>query len=158
MLEEVRLLDEIDAIGYQGLWDNLTGITPPELEWRPHPQANSTNWVLGHSVWFEEWVGDALHETGRYLEDEHPTAYRLDGLGEIRERFDRARRRLRDALGSLEEEDLGREVAYFGSPRTIRQVLISHTAHLAGSRYQIRYIRGTYSRAHATDKSVFDPW
>jgi len=30
--------------------------------------------------------------------------------------------------------------------------------HLAGHRFQVRYVRGTYSRAHGTSKAFFDPW
>jgi len=35
---------------------------------------------------------------------------------------------------------------------------LAHTTHLAGSRYQIRYIRGTHGRDQGTEKSAFDPW
>lgn len=34
----------------------------------------------------------------------------------------------------------------------------THALHLAGHRFQVRYVRGTYSRAHGTRKADFDPW
>jgi hypothetical protein len=30
--------------------------------------------------------------------------------------------------------------------------------HLAGHRFQVRYVRGSYSRAFGTRKADFDPW
>ena len=158
MIDEVRLLDEIDGTMYASLWKNLTGITEAELDWRPHPEANSARWILGHMVWNEEWVADTIGERGRYLADEAPLAYELASIGEIRARYDRARTALRAALAGIGEADMARDVDYFGQDYTLRQVLITHTTHLAGSRYQIRYVRGTYSRAHATRKADFDPW
>ena len=34
----------------------------------------------------------------------------------------------------------------------------THALHLAGHRFQVRSVRGTYSRAHGTRKADFDPW
>jgi hypothetical protein len=158
MLDRVRLLVDIDDGTYRSLWTNLSGITEAELDWRPNPHANSVRWVLGHCVWYEEWVPDALEGVGRLHSDGSPTAYRLGSLDEIRGRYDAARERCRAVAGALGSDDLERELDYFGNPYTAWQTLVAHTTHLAGSRYQIRYIRGTHSREQGTDKSAFDPW
>lgn len=34
----------------------------------------------------------------------------------------------------------------------------THTLHLAGHRFQVRFVRGMYSRARGTSKAAFDPW
>jgi hypothetical protein len=50
-------------------------------------------------------------------------------------------------------------VTYFGRYEvTGLRLLETHTLHLAGHRFQVRYVRGTYSRAHGTPKAAFDPW
>jgi hypothetical protein len=41
---------------------------------------------------------------------------------------------------------------------SLLRVLENHVTHLAGHLYQIRFIRGTFSRAQGTDKTAFDPW
>ena len=40
---------------------------------------------------------------------------------------------------------------------TILELLERHALHLAGHRYQIRYIRAPHARAHGLRKSDFDP-
>ena len=159
MLPELKQLCEIDTINYNSLWQNLRGITEAELDWQPHPQANSTRWILGHLIWLEEWIPDAIAGTGRYLSDKGPLSCTLDSIAEIKSRFDAARERLEQARASLTETDLETEVDFFGAYNlTLPNLFITHTTHLAGHRYQVRYIRGTYSRAHGTNKAEFDPW
>lgn len=52
----------------------------------------------------------------------------------------------------------------FGFPRhqafdnyTVGKVVRTHTAHFTGHTWQVKYVRGAYSRAFGTDKRVFDP-
>jgi hypothetical protein len=159
MLPQVRLLDEMDVQMWDLLQRNLTGITEDEADWRPHPAANSVRWMLGHLAWFEEWTHDALRREGRFLVDRDPTAY-LDGtVPELLSRFADARGRYRERLATLSERDLEEELSYFGRyDVTGLGLLKTHALHLAGHRFQIRYVRGTYSRAHGTRKADFDPW
>jgi len=50
-------------------------------------------------------------------------------------------------------------LSYFGRyDVSITELLKTHALHLAGHRFQVRYVRGTYSRAHGTRKADFDPW
>jgi hypothetical protein len=159
MLSQVTLLDEMDESMWQLLRKNLTGITEQEADWRPHPAANPVRWMLGHLTWFEEWACAALERSGRYLTDKDPTAY-LDGtVEELLLRFEAARGRYRKRLSALTEADLAQQLSYFGRyDVSVIELLKTHALHLAGHRFQIRYVRGTYSRAHGTSKSDFDPW
>ena len=155
----VGLLDEMDEQMWTLLQRNLAGITEAEADWRPHPSANPVRWMLGHLTWFEEWAHDALREDGRYLIDRDPTAH-LDGtVPQLMERFAVARARYRERVATLTEPDLATRMSYFGRYDITRLGLLeTHALHLAGHRFQVRYVRGTYSRAMGTSKASFDPW
>lgn len=158
MILQVQLLDEMDESMWQGLWMNLTGVTEAELDWRPHPAANSIRWIVGHLAWFQEWAQDALGGEGRYLTDSGRHAYVEEPFPAVRTRFEATRRRYRARIATLTEVDLDRRLSYLKRDElSVRDLLKKHTLHLAGHRYQIRYIRGTYSRAHGTRKADFDP-
>jgi hypothetical protein len=59
----------------------------------------------------------------------------------------------------LEQADLDRELSYFGRyDVTGLGLLKTHALHLAGHRFQVRFVRGTYARAHGVSKDSFDPW
>jgi len=144
---------------WRSLLFNLAGITEAEADWRPHPAANSVRWLVGHLTWFEEWAHDAIRLEGRYHLDPTPTAYLGGTVSEMLGRFGLARTRYRDRLAELDEDDLGRQLSYFGHYHvSVLDVLKTHALHLAGHRYQVRYVRGAYSRAHGTRKADFDPW
>jgi hypothetical protein len=156
---DLKVLADVDAVTYGLLWTNLAAISDPEFDWRPHPEANSVRWILGHLIWFETWLPDAIQNTGRYLIDGHPTAFEVGGIDDARERFDRARDRLEALRATLERRGLEQEVDYFGAYMvSVKDLFVTHATHLAGHRYQIRYVRGTYARAHETDKAAFDRW
>ncbi len=159
MLEHVRFLDEMDEQMWGLLLGNLTGITEDEADWRPHPAANNARWVVGHLAWFEEWSHDALRKEGRYHVDHFPTAHLEGTMPELIARFAEARTRYRARLEGLGADDLEESLSYFGRyDVTGLGLLKTHTLHLAGHRFQVRYVRGTYSRAHGTRKADFDPW
>lgn len=159
MLAPVQLLDEMDEQMWSLLQRNLTGITEAEADWRPHPDANNVRWLVGHLAWFEEWAHDALFRNGRYLVDRDPTAYLEGSIDELIARFTAARARYRRRLAVLTEADLARTLSYFSRYEvTELDLLKTHALHLAGHRFQVRYVRGTYSRAHGTRKADFDPW
>ena len=159
MLAAVTMLDEMDEQMWSLLQRNLTGITEAEADWRPHTDANNVRWLVGHLAWFEEWAHDALGRDGRYLVARDPTAY-LDGtIPDLLDRFAAARARYRTRLADLTEGDLAAQLSYFGRyDVTGLELLKTHTLHLAGHRFQVRYVRGTYARAHGTPKADFDPW
>ena len=76
----------------------------------------------------------------------------LEGITESRARY-------REHLAAMQEQDLLIEISYFGRHAvTGLGLLETHALHLAGHRFQVRYVRGTYSRARGTRKSDFDPW
>lgn len=153
MLE--RMADKTAAL----LRRNLVGITDAEAFWRPHPDANNIRWIVGHLAWFEEWTHDALIGDGRYLTDKDPAAH-LDGsIAELIERLDAARQGTRTVVAGLAEEDLSHTVSYFGRyDVSVMELLETHALHLSGHRFQIRYIRGAYSRFTGSRKGAFDPW
>ena len=159
MLPQVKLLDEMDDQMWSLLQRNLTGITEAEADWRPHPAANNVRWLVGHLAWFEEWAHDALRQDGRYEVDRDPTAY-LDGtIPKLLARFAAARARYQARLAELDDAALDFKFSYFGRYDVSGlDLLKTHALHLAGHRFQVRYVRGTYSRAHGTTKADFDPW
>jgi hypothetical protein len=138
---------------------NLMGIRDTEAFWRPHPEANNIRWIVGHLAWFEEWVRDALLGEGRYLTDMNPGAH-LDGtIAGLIDRLEEARKAMRAVVAALDEEDLGRTISYFGRyDVSVMELLETHALHLAGHRFQVRYIRGAYSRYQGLPKTPFDPW
>jgi hypothetical protein len=95
LLHEVKLLLEMDDQTYRNLWGYLRCLAEEELDWRPHPEANSLRWVVGHLNWFEEWVADAIDGTGMYLDEKGgPTSSQERPIARQKERFDAARARL----------------------------------------------------------------
>jgi DinB superfamily len=159
MLAQVQLLDEMDESMWHLLWKNLGGITDAELDWRPHPAANPARWIVGHLTWFEEWAHDAIAGEGRYATDDGPNAYLDEAFDAVRSRFEAARARYRQRITALTSADLDRKVTYLKRYEvTVLELLKTHALHLAGHRFQIRYIRGAYARAHGTRKQDFDPW
>jgi hypothetical protein len=159
VLTLVAQLDAMDESMWTLLQRNLTGITEEEADWCPHPAANNVRWILGHLAWFEEWAHDALERDGRYLTDRLPTAI-LDGsVPELLKRFAAARVRYRACVATRTEATLQQKLSYFGQYDVSELALLqTHALHLAGHRFQIRYVRGAFSRAHGTSKADFDPW
>jgi len=159
MLDSVTLLDEMAEQMWILLQRNLSGITEAEADWRPHPEANAVRWLVGHLTWFEEWAHDALRREGRYLTDRDPTAYAVGSMTELLARFTSARTRFRERLAHLSQHDLDDRLSYFGRyDVTGLELLKTHALHFAGHRFQVRYVRGTYARAHGSTKAAFDPW
>ena len=155
----VAQLDSMDESMWSLLQKNLAGITEAEADWRPHPAANCVRWILGHLAWFEEWAHDALARDGRYLTDAAPTAYLEGSVPALLECFTAGRARYRARLITRTDSDLARTLSYFGKyDVTELGLLQTHALHLAGHCFQIRYVRGAFSRAHGTAKSDFDPW
>jgi len=159
MVERVRFIAENHAEVYRQLWYRLRGVTDPELDWRIHPEANTVRWVVAHLLFIEEWTADVLEGAGRYLENRDPKRYDPEPLEVMREQYDRAFARTQANLAGVGEDDFEREVDMLGAIKaSLLDVLENHVHHTAGHMYQVRFIRGTYSRAFGTDKKVFDGW
>src|SRR5882672_9110716 len=143
MLSQVKLLDEMDEQMWSLLQRNLAGVTEAEADWRPHPEANNVRWLVGHLAWFEEWAHDALRQEGRYLIDGDPTAYLEGTMPGLIERFGTARARYRARLAELDDADLAKQLSYFARYDVSGlDLLKTHALHLAGHRFQVRYVRG----------------
>jgi len=160
---EMRAIAKLVDGQYQGLWANMQGITEAEVDWKMHPEANTIRWIIGHLTWFDEWVADAMNESGLYTEGQGPQSFQHPSFANMKERFENARNRLTELTGALKPEQLKQPVRFVPNKKafrydlTLHDVILSiHPTHLAGHRYQIRYIRGTYSRFAKTDKTNFD--
>ncbi len=159
LLHEIKLLSGMADNTFKQLWINLGGITEKELDWKPNKESNSTRWVIGHLYWFEEWLADTIEKKGRYLTDKKPTSIQDISFQEVKMKFEIARNRVSELSKSLNPEQIKSEINYVGRfDLPIRELLQVHVLHMSGHRYQIRYIRGTYSRVHHTNKADFDPW
>lgn len=159
MLDPVRYYDELAMAQVGILRRTLTGISEAELDWRPHPQANPIRWILGHHLWYETWVADAIEETGRYLTDTRPQSFDVVDLDDFWTRFDAGVARRRALYEQLTEAALERSFDYLGTGiYTVARLVRTHAGHFTGHTWQVRYVRGTHARAFGTDKSVFDPF
>jgi hypothetical protein len=158
MHHDVEQLAAIAEDTYRALWANLAGVTEQELDWRPHPEANSCRWILGHLIWFEEWITSAIEGSPRSSGARGPMSLQIGDIAAIRSRFDAARASVEEARARITAEDLGREIDFYGETMTLERLFVTHVTHLAGHRYQIRYIRGIHARAHSLDKAAFDRW
>lgn len=110
MIEPVRAFDEF-AIAQVGIQRRtLTGIGAAELDWRMHPEANPVRWLLGHHLWYETWVPDAIEGTGRFLVDRAPASLPVSDVDGFWARFDAAAARRRAVYEGLEPADPARAV------------------------------------------------
>lgn len=159
-LQDVALLQSMTAWEYKSLLGNLKGITEKEADWKPNPESNPIRWVVGHMCWYEEWMADAIENKGRYLTDKNPGVVQEPTMAALMARYEAARTRSIAVVKDLTPELLAREVIFVGrTPTIVLNLLKTQTTHLSGHRYQVRYIRGTYSRVfHITNKADFDPW
>ncbi|CCG99445.1 hypothetical protein FAES_1435 [Fibrella aestuarina BUZ 2] len=156
---EVMVVREMAKSAYDFLWQIMTGIDEKEADWKPNPESNSTRWMVEHLCWFEQWAADTIENKGRYLTDKKPGKLSEPSLTALKARFDADFDRLDQLSAKLTPEQLNREITFVGRfPTTIRNMLRIHVSHLSGHLYQIRYVRGTYSRVFHTNKAIFDPW
>jgi hypothetical protein len=157
---ELKLLGEMATGGYQYLWEKLAGITDDELDWKPNKEANSVRWIVGHICWFEEYFADTLGDRkGRYLTDKKPMSINDEPYEKVKQRFDAARKQTAQRLASLtpaQSQQIVKFVDRFDV--TLKDMAYIYVEHMGGHTYQIRYVRGTYSRVFKTNKALFDPW
>ena len=158
-MQQVKLLQHMSNWEYDSLWKNLTGITEQEADWKPNPESNTVRWVVGHILWFEEWVADAIENKGRYLTDKKPMSVTEPTMEALKARLELAKARTRRLIEGLTPETWSRKVVYVGRfDVPVFNLIQSLVTHTAGHRYQVRYIRGTHSRVFHTNKADFDPW
>lgn len=155
----IEWVTENHAELYRQFWYRLGGSADDELDWKIHPDANSIRWIVQHLLFIEEWTADMLEGTGKYLTNKDPKRYDPASLQSIRRRYDKAFARTQRNLTGTLEDDLAREIDMIGViTAPLSYVLNNHVHHFAGHMYQIRFIRGAYSRAHGVDKAAFDRW
>jgi hypothetical protein len=156
--ERLAWLAELHRVMDLSLWAFLRGVTDHELDWRIHEEANTIRWILGHLLYIETWTADAIDGDGLYLQ-ERRTTFDAVPLETLAAQFRAAGLRTREKMQSLAQEDLARKIDMLGvMTASLGGVLSNHVTHLSGHVYQVRFIRGTYSRVHGTRKADFDPW
>ncbi|WP_242092470.1 DinB family protein [Aestuariivivens sediminicola] len=166
LLSQVKLLRELDNDSFRWIWGILKGISNKELDWKINKEANSIRWIIGHLIWFEEWSCDAIEDKGLYLIKNQPsTSFQADKLEEMKTRFTIAHEKYDSLVKGLTVEQINRPSKYlyndYDNKRAdvdLKTILAIHSTHFYGHLYQIRMIRGTYSRINKTDKSKFDKW
>lgn len=159
MLDIVKNYSDLAVAQYGILSRTLTNVSVDELNWKPHPEANTIQWILGHHLWYETWVADAIKNTGRYLEDSKPLSLSFSTLEDFVTQFESRSKHRQEVYENLTEANLEREFSYLGKATySVAKLIRTHAGHFTGHTWQIRYIRGIYSRAYGTDKTVFDPF
>jgi len=156
---KVAWIAHMHEVAFKSLWYFLRRVDEEELDWQIHPAANTMRRILAHLHFVETLTADTVAGVVAPGASRDPKSYEPRPLPELRAQYTAAFKRTQAAMDVLTESDLAREVDMFGvTTATLLQLLENHAAHTAGHTYQIRLIRGTYSRAHHTDKSRFDPW
>lgn len=152
MIDAVRWYDDL-VEAQVGILRRITdGLQDEELDWRPHPRANSVRWILGHHLWYEAWVADAIEGTGRYRTDRAPASLPVASVDAFWTDFEAEADRRRHVYAELREPDLERRVDYLGTGTySVARLVRTHAAHFTGHTWQIRYVRGTYARATGRD-------
>jgi hypothetical protein len=159
VIPRVQFLLDLDASVWRLLMQNVSAITEAELDWRPHPAAGSVRSIVGYLAWFEEWTADALWGDGRYVTDNGPKPYVDVPFIEVRARLESANGRFKQRVTGLADSDLRRKVNFLRRQElTILDLLQMHPLHLAGHRFQIRYIRAAYNRARGGSHAMSEPW
>ena len=158
-MTKIEWIAHMHGVMFRNLWYFLRGVTEEELDWKLHPDANTMRRILTHLLFTEEWTAHAIAGTLTSSNNLDPKTYAPMPFAELRSHYDAAFTRTQEGMGGLTEGDLERKVDMLGvMTADLLGVLQNHVTHTAGHMYQIRLIRGTFSRAHHTDKTAFDPW
>ena len=158
MLDIVRAYDALVEAQSGILRRTLTAISDAELDWRPHPEANGIRWILGHQLWYEAWVVDVVDGVGEGRDEAGSRSRDVPSAQAFWSALTPLGERRRACFAALREGDLARPVEYLGvDGYTVGKVVRTHAAHFTGHTWQVKYVRGAYSRAFGTDKRVFDP-
>jgi uncharacterized protein YutD len=166
LIAQIDLIREMDNDSFGWIWSILKGVTDEELDWKINEESNSIRWIIGHLNWFEEWACDAIQETGLYLiKDQPSTSFQEKSLEEMKSRFTKAHEKYDSLVQNLTAEQIRRPSQYlyndYDKKRAdvdLKTILAIHCTHFYGHLYQIRMIRGTYSRIKNTEKAKFDKW
>lgn len=158
MLDIVRAYDALAEAQIGILRRTLTAITADELDWRPHPAVNDIRWILGHQLWYEAWVVDVVDGVGGARAEAGERCRPVRDADAFWAAFEPSAERRRARFAALDAGDLERPVTYLDAAGyTVGKTVRTHVAHLTGHTWQVKYVRGAYSRAFGTDKRVFDP-
>jgi transcriptional regulator of met regulon len=164
MDEAIQLAIEMSEANWTNFKNDLQGLTPEELNWRPLPQGNTINILIKHCRGVEEFSLSRLEHgeqspykdatTVQKLTDSIPLDFEqnLRELEEFHNRFIAALRRT--TLTELEQKTFLTPFAQ--GPQPAMRLLLAEISHLATHRGQIRTIRNLYRRTRG-EEGLFLP-
>lgn len=155
MDEAIQLAIEMSEANWNNFKNDVKGLTPEEINWRPLPQGNNINVLTKHLCVVEELFLSRLQqgEQSPYkdaagvqkLTDSVPLNYEqnLKELEEFHTRFIAALRTT--TLADLKRKTFLTPFAQ--GPQPANTLLLAEISHLATHRGQIRSMRNLYRRA-----------
>jgi hypothetical protein len=165
MDEALRLVVEMNEWTWKRFKDDLNGVTPEEIDWRPLPEANTINAILKHLRVEAEWYLVSLEHGERssyqdtasvqQLTDSIPLDFErnLEELEGLYSRFIEALRGT--TLAALQQQTTLAQVFPGGAPHPARLLSFRQAVHLAIHWGQIRTIRNLYSKARGEPGRFF---
>jgi uncharacterized damage-inducible protein DinB len=166
MDEALQLALEMSAQNWMNFQNDLTGLSPDEIQWRPLPQANHISAIIKHLRVTEEWYVTGIEhgEQSPYhdaasLEQLTNTvpldfAQNVKDLEMLHHRFLAAVRRT--TLAALRRQTFLSQAMPGQSPQPAHTLLLREMTHLAMHRGQIRTIRNLY-RTTRGEAGLFVP-
>jgi hypothetical protein len=164
----------LDAFGRidEGMRQTLQGLTPEQLAFRPHDEANSIGWLAWHLTRVEDdhmsdlagrpeaWVADGWHRRFDKPADEEDTgfgyssaqvaAFRPSSAALLLEYFAAVHARTREYLRGVEPADLDRELdePQWDPPVTAGVRTVSVIDDCLQHVGQMAYVRGLIEKRH----------
>jgi DinB family protein len=154
MDEALQLVIEMNEQTWKRFKDELSDVTPEEINWRPLPQANTINAILHHLRVEAQWYLASLehgerspyHDTASV--QELAAAVPLDfarNLQELEELYTRFMALLqRTTLDALQQQTVLAQVFLGGASHPAHLLTFRQAVHLAMHWGQIRTIRNLY--------------
>jgi hypothetical protein len=165
MDEALQLVIEMNEWTWKRFKDDLTDVTPEEIDWRPLPQANTINAILKHLRVEAEWSLASLEhgEQSPYqdtvsvqqLTDSIPLDFERN-LTELEALYIRFIAALRQTtLAALKQQTVLDQVFPGGDPHGADLLSFRQAVHLASHWGQIRTLRNLYRRTRGSPGRFF---
>ena len=165
MDEALQLAIEMNEWTWKRFKEDLTDVTPEEIDWRPLPQANTINTILKHLRVEAEWYVSSLEHGERspyedtasvqQLTDAIPLDFEqnLNELEALYTRFIAVLRRT--TLAALKQQTVLGQVFPGGTSYAADLLSFRQAVHLAMHWGQIRTIRNLYRKTHGEPGRFF---
>jgi hypothetical protein len=165
MDEALQLVIEMNERTWQRFKEEISDISPEEINWRPLPQANTINAILKHLRVEAQWYLASLEhgEQSPYqdtasvqqLTDSVPLDFErnLQALEELYTQFTAALRRT--TLATLKQQTVRAQVFPGGAPHPGHLLSFRQALHLAMHWGQIRTLRNLYRKTRGEPGRFF---